>query len=275
MTNPNDPWGPRPEDAPTEHLGPQGPSGAKPAHTSDYADAYGQGPGAPTAYPATEQLQPWAPPAQGHNQTREFPPYDTQWGAYESGYGDQWAPTAVPAQGYGAAVPPPGAPPPGTGQPGPPQQPKSNKGLWIGLALGVVLLIAVIGVVAGAVVGRDDSSSSASSTGTVVPATGTAPSGTPRTVRPTIIPSIPGFPGIEGLGAQMGTITTNEGGTLTLSTLSGGTITVHTDAKTQVISLTATTVAELPPGDLVMVQGDKQPDGSIKAEIIVSTSLPK
>jgi hypothetical protein len=72
----------------------------------------------------------------------------------------------------------------------------------------------------------------------------------------------------------VGTITANDGGTLTVSSVMGNTITVRTDASTQVIALSGTAVSDLAPGELVMIQGDKGPDGSIQAKIIIGTSLP-
>ncbi|GAB2647986.1 DUF5666 domain-containing protein [Nocardia goodfellowii] len=254
MTNPKDPWGQRPEDAPTEHLGH---SGAPPE--------YGQG---PSVYPSNEQYDAWTPPPP--NATQELPRAENQWGAYESGgYGNQYP---TPAQ---RPVPPGAVPPgmsPGDLPPGPPQPPKRNTGLWIALALGVIALIAVAGVVTGALLGSRDSGSNAAGD-TTAPATRTAPVLPPQSGRSTTT-GIPGVPGFENLGATMGTINANTGGTLTLDSASGGSVTVHTNDMTQVISLSGAKVSDLPVGDIVMVQGDKNPDGSILAKFIISTALP-
>ncbi|WP_280396244.1 DUF5666 domain-containing protein [Nocardia brasiliensis] len=261
MTNPNDPWGQRPEDAPTEHLA--GKSGfEQPLHTTEYSEAYGSG--APSAYPATEQFEPWSPPPP--NATREFPPADNQWGGYESTYGNQWAAAPVDA--------PPGGPvPPGLGMP--PEPPKRNTGLWIALIAGVVLLVGAAGVVAGVVLSGKDSDSSTAANTSALPTANRTPV-SPRTGQPnpTVLPSLPGLPGIDALGTTMGTITANDGGTLTVSTLTNATVTVHTDANTQVISVSGTKVADLPKGDIVLIQGDKGADGTIHAKVIISTSLP-
>jgi len=278
MTNPNDPWAQRPEDAPTEHIGPSGRSGfEQPSHTTEYTEAYGQG----GVYPSTEQFDPWPPPPA--NATKEFPPYESQpqWGGYESGYGEPWASGAQnPTQVGGFAAPgaqyPPGGPPPG-GLP-PDQQPprKRNTGLWIALGLGVILLLGAVGVVAGVLLGGEDSSSTAAST-SAFRTTGRQPGGTAPSGQPTptqVTPTIPGLGGIDDLGATMGTITANTGGQLTLDSLGGAPVTVRTTDKTQVISLTGSKVADLPVGDMVMVQGDKAADGSIDAKIIISTALP-
>ncbi|WP_433660309.1 DUF5666 domain-containing protein [Nocardia sp. CA-128927] len=259
MTNPNDPWGQRPEDAPTEHLA--GKSGfEQPLHTTEYSAAYGSG--APSAYPATEQFEPWSPPPP--NATREFPPHDNQWGAYESTYGDQWS---------GFAPPPSDAVLPGAGMPPPEQPPRRNTGLWIALGLGVIALVAVVGVIAGVVFANKDSSSTSAASTSAFPTASRPLPGTPRGT-PSGVPGAPGLGGIDNLGATMGTITTNDGGTLTVSTLLGSTVTVRTDANTQVISMSGTKVSDLPVGDIVLIQGDKGADGSIQARVIISTALP-
>ncbi|MEU6830895.1 DUF5666 domain-containing protein [Nocardia beijingensis] len=260
MTNPNDPWGQRPEDAPTEHLGPPGKSGyGGPAHTTEYPDAYGTG--APSEYPPTEHYGAWGPP--GANATREFPAYDSQWAAY---------PDTVP----GAAGPPGGAMPPGAAPPGPPP-PRRNTGLWIALGIGVVLLIGAIGVVAGVLLGSGDSGSADTAAAASTTRVTTRPSPGTRTAQPTPpsgLPSVPGLGDVDGLGATMGTITANDGGTLTVSSVMGNTITVRTDANTQVIALSGTKVSDLATGELVLIQGDKAADGSIQAKVIIGTSLP-
>jgi len=289
MTNPNDPWAQRPEDAPTEHIGSPGKSGFQPpTHTTEYTEAYGPGADPTTVYSSTEQFEPWAPPPNG---TREFPPYDSQWAATASGgSGEPPAPGGygqgeqVPQDTYGQGAYEQGAygqvPPGGYGGgPIPPdQQPprKRNTGLWIALGLGVVLLIAAIGIVAGVVLGGRNSSSSTAASTSTVPTAGRSPA-TPRSGAPSstgIIPSIPGLGGIDELGATMGTISANAGGQLTLSTLGGGSVNVRTTDKTQVISMNGSKAADLPVGDMVLVQGDKAADGSIDAKIVISTAMP-
>ncbi|WP_040799547.1 DUF5666 domain-containing protein [Nocardia higoensis] len=264
MTNPKDPWGQRPGDAPTEHLGPPG--------------AFGHG-----EYPPTEQYDPWStPPSAGT--TREIPPLDSQWGAYEPGgrwQGDQqwaggtWA--GAPGQQPGMPGPPPGANPPPDQYVPPGQGPhKRNTGLWIALGLGVIALVGVVGVAAGLLLGggEETDTTAAGSTGT----THTLPfQAAPSTTGQ--LPGLSGLPGLpelglEELGATVGTITANDGGTLTIATMTGGDVTVRTDAATQVISLSVLHAADLPVGEMVVVQGEKGSDGTIQARIIVSTALP-
>ncbi|MET7770829.1 DUF5666 domain-containing protein [Nocardia sp. NPDC005366] len=272
MTNPKDPWGQRPEDAPTEHLGPPGQSGFdRSAHTDDPTVAYGQGAPETSRYPSTEQFEPWAPPPA--NATQQFPTHESQWGAYESGggaydsgYGGQWA----GQQGQPGAMPPPAG-----YVPAEPPPPKRNTGLWIALVLGVIALVAVGGVAAGVMLGDKDSESTSAAGSTTRAFPTLAPSATGAQPSGSASPSgIPSLPGLDGIGATMGTISANDGATLTLSTLSGDTVTVRTTSKTQVISLSSTKVSELPVGDVVMVQGDESADGSIEAKLIISAALP-
>ncbi|MEV4129712.1 DUF5666 domain-containing protein [Nocardia sp. NPDC049707] len=273
MSNPNDPWAQRPEDGPTERIGPPGKSGfQQPSHSVEYTQAYGHG-DATSVYPSAEQFDPWAQPPV--NATKEFPPYDSQvqWGGPDGGAWQE--PTQVGAYGQPGAGYPPGPP----GAPLPPEQqpPKRNTGLWIALGLVVVLLIGAVSVFAGAVLGgRGSSSSSAASTSALPSSAARPPHTRPHAdpSSPQVLPSIPGLGGIDGLGSTMGTITANTGGQLTLDTMGGSAVTVRTTDKTQVISLTGSKSSDLRVGDMVLVQGDKAADGSIDAKIIISTALP-
>ncbi|MFD9547004.1 DUF5666 domain-containing protein [Nocardia salmonicida] len=256
MTNPNDPWGQRPEDSPTERLGSPGSDSTTPYKGNSFDE--------------------WGQPS---NPTQALPPHDAQWGPYESGYpAAQPPPQQAPPgydQGY-TAGPPPGYPPrPQDGDQEEP--PKRHTGLWIALGLGVLALIAVGGVLAGLVLSgngsNDNTASAPTSTQPFAPPTlkQTTPGAPPSTSG---LPGLPGLGGGEDLGASMGSITANTGTEITMSTLGGSDVRVLIDDATQVISLTSTKASELPVGDMVMVQGDKNPDGSIHAKIIISTALP-
>lgn len=302
MTNPNDPWSRRPEsgsgDGPTEKVSP---SSDAAGHTGDAygpTEQFGQAGSShepTTAYDYFSQ-QP------GPDATRVMPPHDDQWGGYEAGAPSAYPPTASytsdyqsPQGGYsggyqGASGAPgyPGAPtgpsgpiPPGGYQPGYPNQPgpegpKRKTGMWIALGLGVLALVAIAGVVVGTLLADRDSTtaSSDSTTRSTQAQFPTFPSGTSAQPAPSGVPTIPGLGDIDSLGATMGTIASNDGSTLTVTSLSGGTVTVKTNDQTQVISLAATTVKELPVGEMVMIQGDKGSDGSVTAKIIISTALP-
>ncbi|WP_327149221.1 DUF5666 domain-containing protein [Nocardia sp. NBC_01329] len=254
MTNPNDPWARRPDDDPTQHLGQPGESATEKLSTGYGQAGYGE---STTAYPGNDPYGGWGP---GPNPTREMPAYPG--GAYESPWG-----------GYG----PPGQVPPGQAPPGPPRPPKKN-GMWIGVVVAVIVLIGLAGIAAGMLFGGDDSDTTASDTTTSSRPTGRGLPADPGDSGPGI-PGLPGAPDLpdtgdaEAGGTTMGTISANSGGTLTISTLTGSEVTVHTTASTQVISLAGTTVDALPTGDLVIVQGQKSPDGSIQADVIISTAL--
>jgi hypothetical protein len=246
MTNPSDPWAERPDspDTPTEQLGA---SGEAERHTTEYSDGYGLGndPTVPHQY-FGQSPRP--------NPTRELPPYQSQWGVYDTptGYESQWGGPTEPLH----------APPH-----------RSRRGLWLVLTLGIFAAVVLGAIAVGLFLADHDSSSSTAA------ATNTGPASTgipmfPQTPGGTL-PQLPGMGGtIDSLGATMGTISTNDGSTLTIDSLSGSTVTVHTDAKTQVLALGAGTLADLHPGDMVVVQGDKNPDGSILAKIIIGTALP-
>lgn len=270
MTNPSDPWAQRPDspDAPAEQVGVPGRPGDAHVHTSEYSDAYAYG------VAPTEPYQYFGQ-SPGPNATRELPPYDTQWGAYESGYGapggyeQQWN-----SPGGGGPVGP-GGPYGPTGLPVEPPR-RRRTGLWIGLTLGIFALVVLGGIAVGLVLAGNDSTSSSSASGTTtrVPTTRVPiiPPRGPGGSQPTA-PPLPGLGDINNLGATMGTIRSNDGSTLVIDSLLGASVTVHTDSKTQVITSTSAKVADLHPGDMVVVQGDKSPDGSILAKIIISTAL--
>ncbi|MBJ8339506.1 hypothetical protein JGU71_11470 [Antrihabitans sp. YC3-6] len=296
MTNPNDPRqgqpggpgpygpgpnGPGPFDAPTEKFGDQNagyPQGGN--YTNDPTEAYGSPPANPTmayptagypvdgqygSYPAAEPYDPNRPP---YNSTQAFPTYDAQYGG--DPYGQQG--------GY----PPPGGPgghqPPGSGQ----QPPRKNKvGMWIAVAVAAVLVVAA-GVGAALLFGgggSDDSSNTASNS-SVRPTPSRAPTtpGSPSTADPTFqfptglqLPS--GLPDIAGLGAALGTITSNDGSTIEIDSIDGSTVTVRTDSDTQIISLNGSNVSDLKVGNSIAVQGDSQGDNEILAKVIVDTAI--
>ncbi|MFE3753701.1 DUF5666 domain-containing protein [Nocardia tengchongensis] len=288
MTDPSDPWSRRPEpgpgEGPTEQAVPGG-------HTSDSAAAYGPTEAIP-AGPADYFGQPPGPEA-----TRVFPPADAGWGGYDTGGGYE-QPTAVypgqpgytpPTAAYSAPMYPaapggpgyPGGPgrPPGGYQPGgfpqnpaPPPPPRRTT-MWIALGLAAIIAVAIVGVVVGTVLSGNSSDTASGPNNSRLPMPA-FPSNTSSLPLPSGVPTIPGLGDLDQLGADMGTIASNDGATLTITALSGSTVTVKTDDKTQVISLGSTKVADLPVGEVVMVQGDKNSDGSIQAKLIFSTSLP-
>ncbi|QIS23239.1 DUF5666 domain-containing protein [Nocardia terpenica] len=247
MTNPSDPWAQRPDsaDAPTERVG--------------------------EPYNYFEQ-----PP--GPNPTRELPPYESQYGVYEPADGyDQWRPGAAPMGGPAYGPGGPQGPVGPTGLPVEPPPPRRT-GLWVALTAGIFALVVLGGVVAGLVLAGHNSSSSSSADGNgyrpVPSQVPVIPPQRPSNGPQPNLPPLPGLGDMDNLGATMGTITANDGSTLTIDSLLGSTVTVHTDDKTQIVTSGAGKVADLHVGDMVVVQGDKQQDNSILAKIIISTTLP-
>lgn len=283
MTNPDDPRTPqerayppadqasdetvqwaRPADGPTQQMGPAAPADqpTEQYYTADPYQAYGSPPANPTqAFPTYDaRFDPQAAPP---NATQAYPTY----------------------YGAGGYPPPPGQPPTGEIPPlgnTPEPKPARKVGLWAAVAAGIVLLALGLGVGFMLNSGGSDNATTAAAPSTrtaapaVPPRTNTpAPSQTaPDTTSP--LENIPGGVGdlIGKAGTAMGTITANDGGTLTLNGLGGSTITVHTTADTSLISLTASSIADLKPGESVVVHGDKVENGTVTAKLIIGTSLP-
>ena len=81
-----------------------------------------------------------------------------------------------------------------------------------------------------------------------------------------------GIPEILGqLGSSVGTISANDGSTLTLDGLDGAPVTVQTTPQTQIISLSGSDLASLTVGAFVVVQGEAVEDGTIRANVIIET----
>ena len=281
MTNPDDPRTPqeraydpaeqasdetvrwaRPTDDPTRQIGPVG-APEQPTeqyYTADPYQAYG------------------SPPP---NPTQAFPTYDPQYDPQAMPPGATQAyPTYYGAGGY----PPPGPPPSGEIPPlgdAPDPKPGRKIGVWAAVGAGVVLL--ALGLTVGLMLSggsSDTPTATAPTTSRPVapPTTSKAPSGettVPNTTSP--LDSIPGGVGelIGKVGTAMGTISANDGGTLTLDGLGGSTVTVFTTPDTTLVSLTARTIADLKPGESVLVQGDAVENGTITAKLIIGTTLPE
>lgn len=246
MTNPNDPYN-RPTDQFGRPIQPDQPTEGY--YTSDPYEAYGSAPppdatppNSTVAYP-TYGYDPNQPP---QNPTQAYPTYQ--------------------GQGYPGEVQPLEQMPPG--------KPKRT-GMWIAIA-GAVALLLVGGVAVALLSGNSESDpSTASGTSTRMFTVTPIPRPTGTKIPPTSgFPLPSGIPGIiEGLGAAMGTISANDGSTLTLDGFDGKPVTVYTNDQTQVVSLTGSTVADLKVGDTVVAQGEQASDGSFTAKVIVSTSL--
>ncbi|MGO4204860.1 DUF5666 domain-containing protein [Rhodococcus sp. TAF43] len=291
MTNPEDPRDPR---TPQERAY----DPAEQARPSDETVQWAR-----TGDDSTQQIPPVAPdqpteqyytadPYQAYgspppNATQAYPTYDPRL--------DPQAPLSNPTQAYPTyyaqgGYPPPGYPPPGQPPTGevpsiettPEHKPGRRVGLWAAVGAGAVLLALGLGIGFLLNSGGPDNSTTASapsirtSAPTVPgqPRSTAPPTSAPDTTSP--LESIPGGVGelIGKAGTAMGTITANDGGTLTVDSIGGTKVTVFTTADTTLISLTANTIADLKPGESVLVQGDKVEGGAVTAKLIIGTTLP-
>ncbi|PTR30994.1 hypothetical protein C8K36_10120 [Rhodococcus sp. OK519] len=260
----------RPGDDPTQQIGPVGApipdQATEQYYTADPYQAYGaQAPNPTQAIPTYDpRFDPQATPA---NATQAYPTY---YGA--GGY---------PPGGY----PPPGQPPTGEVPPvdnTPAPKPGRKIGMWAAVGAGVVLL--GLGLIVGLLLSGNDSNDtntaaapSPRTSAPVVPPRAGAPTPTDE---PDITSPLEGLPGGVGdligkAGTAMGTITANNGGTLTIDGLGGSKITVRTTSDTTLISLTADSIADLKPGESVLVQGDKVENDTVTAKLIIGTTLPE
>ena len=101
----------------------------------------------------------------------------------------------------------------------------------------------------------------------------TAP--TPTTDSP--LSQLPGGLGevIGDAGGAVGTVKSNDGGTLVIDSIGGSQVTILTTADTTLIALNRATIADLQPGDNIVVDGTPVENGTMTANTILSTSLPK
>ncbi|MCQ4118114.1 hypothetical protein [Rhodococcus tibetensis] len=248
----------------TEYLGPAE-QRTQQFYTSDPTAAYGQNQPNPTQAlpPYDPRFDSGAPPP---NATQAYPPYDSQ--QYYGGY---------PTGQYPNPQYPPRAPV---------EEPDDKKprriATWIAAAAAALLLIGVIGFGVALFTTAPNNSSSTTAAGptTSRPPATTAPprtSAPPSTTSESPLDRLPGGIGeaIGEAGAAFGTISANDGMTLTLDAVGGSQVTVRTNAQTNVIALDGATVADLKPGFTVMVQGTKIENGAMTAETIISTELPR
>ncbi|MEU7219783.1 hypothetical protein [Nocardia iowensis] len=70
-------------------------------------------------------------------------------------------------------------------------------------------------------------------------------------------------------GLATGKVLTNDGATLTVQGLLGAVSVVRTNSDTVVLVPGAKAVRNVSVGDFIVVHGDKQPDGSVTANLIV------
>ncbi|MFZ2174597.1 MAG: hypothetical protein WAW17_11270 [Rhodococcus sp. (in: high G+C Gram-positive bacteria)] len=238
----------------TEHLGPAE-QRTEQFYTSDPTAAYGGNQPHPT-----QALPPYDPTfdAQQYQHTQQYP---------NAQYPNEYPNAQYPLQG--AADEKPDA-----------KKPRQI-GTWIAATVAGLLLVGVIafGYALFTSTPKNSSTTTAAGPTTSLPPATTAPRTTtpaPSATAESPFGQLPGGIGefIGEAGAAFGTITVNDGATLTLDAIGGSRLIVETTPQTNVISLDGATVADLKPGSTVMVQGTKIEGGTMTAETIVSTQLP-
>ncbi|MDI9916090.1 DUF5666 domain-containing protein [Rhodococcus sp. IEGM 1379] len=275
MTDQNDPRNPGGDpnpDQPTEHFEiprqyqgqQQYPYGGPDQTTENLGQQYPPNQPNPTqAFPAyNPQLDPGAPPP---GATQAYPPYSEQY--------------PVAGGRAGGGIPPE--------QPfidnGSPDGGKRRKfGTWI--AAGVVgVLVAVIAIIGLSVFGSSNDSGTQTA---FVPPTTNAPAPTtpkPKTTTPAPSPTttspldkLPGGLGdvIGKAGGAVGTVVSNDGTTLVINSIGGSQTTVLTTPETTLIAFNRSSVADLQPGDNIVVDGTPLENGTMTAKTILDTSLP-
>ncbi|MCD5421688.1 hypothetical protein LRS71_19370 [Rhodococcus pyridinivorans] len=233
------------------------------AYPSPQGSPSQQGPPSQQPYPP----QPGYPPPHGYQPTQVLPGYDPG--------NPQTAMNPAPGtRGHGIPGQPPTGPAPGTDA-GKPRGPR-----WGLITLAAVVLIALGGTIGFLLSRPDDSTSRVASDR--APAT-VAPPPT-ATLPPAPEPTTPGLPldRIPGglgevmgdAGAVVGTITANDGGSITLGVIGGSTVTVVLTPDTEIITLTGDTADSLEVGATAVATGSAVEQGRMTAETVVSASLP-
>ncbi len=265
-------------------------------HTDDPTAAYGTPVTNPTlVYPEPGQPYPPAPgyqptagyqPTQDHAPTQQYPAQQYQ---PTQQYQQMQQPTAgyqvpqgyQPTQTFGQ---PPDQSPPGYPPTMPPGGPDGSQKTPRGPRWGILLLAAVVLIALGATIGLLLSSNS----GTPEADTGarpftTAPSvpATPGDLSPESSPSppldqLPGGLGeiIGDSGAVVGTVTANDGTSVTISGIGGSPVTVLLTPETQIITLSGDDPSSLTVGSAVVATGTPVESGRMTAETVVSASIP-
>ncbi|SUE15335.1 membrane protein [Rhodococcus gordoniae] len=276
MTNPQDPRTPQERAyALDESSNGTDDAATRVLHTDDPAEAYGRPVTNPTvAYTRYEQ---WGTPGSEYRPTQAYPsaqPHPSQQPSpslqgYPPPHGHQ------PTQVFPAQDRPPTGPVPGADPGKPPRGPR--RGL---LALAAVVLVALGGTIGFLLSRPDDSTSRVASDR--APATVAPPPTT--TLPPPAEPTTPGLPldrlpgGLGEVmgdaGAVVGTITANDGGSITLGVIGGSTVTVVLTPDTEIITLTGSTARSLEVGATAVATGSAVEQGRMTAETVVSASLP-
>ncbi len=255
------PWAVTPEPPTQQH-----PTSDVPAPDAPTPDAPTPGaptPGAPRPdAPAPDVTAPHALPAPSYGQGVGYGP------------GAGPAPAYLPPQngpGYGpppagsgpwTGSPPPGSPPYGSGT----RVPGSGgrRALLVAAVAGAVLLVGS----AGFAVGR---ATSHSRTDFVSPAGQAVPGGRLGDGAGGGAGGVPGYgDDFRGQGLAIGQVASVGKASFTMTTRQGSTVTVKTTSSTRVNQSTNGSLSGLKAGDVVLVRGTRNSDGSITASVVVS-----
>lgn len=286
MTDQNDPRNPVDggnPDQPTEHFDiPQQYQGQQYQGQQQYpygdpdqnTEYLGQRPSQPNptqAFPAyNPQFDPQAPPP---GATQAYPPYSEQpgnttqqysGGQYPSG-GSGGVPPEQPVVDNGSA---------GGGKP-------RKIGTWI--AAGVVgILVAVIAIIGISMFGSSGDSGTQTA---FVPPTTTRPAPTTTKPAPSTTAPVPTSSPLDNLpggigdvigkaGGAVGTVVSNDGGTIVIRSIGGSQITILTTPDTSLIAFNRSSIADLQPGDNIVVDGSTLENGTMTAKTILDAALP-
>ncbi|WP_067897742.1 DUF5666 domain-containing protein [Nocardia vaccinii] len=74
-------------------------------------------------------------------------------------------------------------------------------------------------------------------------------------------------------GMTFGQVTATDGTIMTVQAMLGGTVVVHSTPATEVLALGGGRISDIAVGYAVFVQGDRNPDGSIVASLIIGAPL--
>ena len=259
-------------------------------HTDDPTAAYGTPVTNPTlVYPepgpyaeTAQAYQPTQgyPPMQGYQPTQSYPPVQS----YPPGHGYPPSQPYQPTQAF--AQPqhqPPGGYPPNVSPPdgpyAPAEPPKSPRGPRWGLLLLAAAVLIVLGGTAGFLLSRSETSDSATGTRpftTPAPTAPVSPGPSPEAMPSQPLDELPGGLGeiIGDSGAVVGTVTANDGGSITISGIGGSLVTVLLTPDTEIITLSGDDPSALVVGSAVIATGTPVESGRMTADTVVSASIP-
>ncbi len=161
----------------------------------------------------------------------------------------------------------------------PAEPPKSPRGPRWGLLLLAAAVLIVLGGTAGFLLSRSETSDSATGTRpftTPAPTAPVSPGPSPEAMPSQPLDELPGGLGeiIGDSGAVVGTVTANDGGSITISGIGGSLVTVLLTPDTEIITLSGDDPSALVVGSAVIATGTPVESGRMTADTVVSASIP-